>query len=91
MEQITIEGIVPESFRNQKEFYLRVSDHDIKKTAEFIAKTNTTFRSGSIAVRKQSIVSKCKAGDVIELTIGKQIRRDGIRLRIIEFKKIKSA
>lgn len=90
MEQITIEGTVPETFSNQKEFYLRVADKDLNSASRFIEKTNTTFRAGSIAVRKKSIVSNCRAGDTIELTIGTQTRKDGIRLTITDFKKIKS-
>jgi hypothetical protein len=91
MEPITIEGIVPETFENQKEFYLRVTEKDLSRASKFIEQTNTNFRSGSIAVRKKSIVSKCNAGDLIELTVGTQRRKDGIRLKTIDFKKIKSA
>jgi len=88
MNQITVEGTVPETFDGQKEFYLKIADKDIDKAQKFIAKTNTTFRSGGIAVRKQSIVSKCKAGDAIALTLGTQFRKDGVRLMALDFKKI---
>lgn len=91
MEQITVEGTVSESFSGQQEFYLKISEKDLNKTSEFLEKTNTVLRAGSIAVRKKSIVSNCSAGDVILLTLGTQLRRDGMRLLAIDFKKIKSA
>jgi len=91
VDKITIEGTVPDTFTNQKEFYLTIAEKDIDRASRFIEQTDTIFRSGSIAVRKQSIVRNCRSGDYIELTIETQIRKDGIRLITTGFKKIRPA
>jgi hypothetical protein len=91
MNQIVLEGTVPESFQNQNEFYLKIADKDLANAVAFFNGTRTTFRAGSVAVRKKDIVQNCKAGDYIQLRLCTEQRSDGIRVRAIDFKKLKSA
>jgi hypothetical protein len=91
MKQISIEGTVPDSFTNQKEFYLKIAQKDIERAKAFYRETSTNFRSGGIAVRKQEIVRACKAGDYIRLNLNIIHRKDGDRVGATNHEMIKPA
>jgi hypothetical protein len=78
MDTLIIEGIVPSSFQNQGEFYLRICEEDQAKAAIFFDGIDTGLRSNSIAVRKKVYVKKCKAGDRVRYTLKRYHRKDGI-------------
>ena len=80
MGVLIVEGIVPDSFLNQREFYLQICDYDQAKANEFFKGTDTVFRSNSIGVRNKEFVKKCKAGDLVRLTLEHHHRKDGIRV-----------
>ena len=91
MKQISLEGTVPATFKGQSEFYLKIADKDLDRATTFFKNTTTNFRSGSVAVRKKGIVTHCKAGDYIQLTLCTEQRNDGIRVKALDFKKLKPA
>jgi hypothetical protein len=90
MGRLTVEGIVPKSFTNQGEFYLKVCDYDQAKAAAFFRGTDTVLRNNSIGVRNKEFVQKCKAGDLVRLTLEHHHRKDGIRVRAIGCELIES-
>ncbi len=47
MGTLTIDGIVPEKYNNQSEFYLQICERDQAKAAKFFDGTDTVLRSNS--------------------------------------------
>jgi hypothetical protein len=90
MAQVELEGTVPNTFDKQDNFNMKVAEKDINKAIIFFEHTTTVFR-GNVAVWRQDIVNSCKAGDYIKLTICTNQRSDGISIKTIGFKKLKSA
>jgi hypothetical protein len=89
MDQLTIEGIVPDSFKNQKEFYLSICEKDRERAKIFFKQCKTNLRSDSIAVRKQEFINYCKAGDRISYTLEYINRSNGLGVRGIKCEKVK--
>ena len=81
MGTLTIDGIVPEKYKNQSEFYLQICERDQAKAAKFFDVTDTVLRSNSIAVRKKEYLKMCKAGNLVRYTLEHISRKDGIRVR----------
>jgi len=91
VDQITFEGTVPDTFSNQNEFRMKIAEKDVNRVITFIGTTDTTYRTGGFPVRNKRHVSECKAGDYIEITIEKQIRKDKMRLLTTGLKKLNLA
>jgi hypothetical protein len=90
MKRIVVKGTVPDSFTNQKQFYMKVAPKDLDKVHKFFKEINTNFRAGSISVAKKEIIENCRAGDYIQLTVEAVQRKSGIGIQAVDCRKLKA-
>jgi hypothetical protein len=90
MAVLVVNGYVPESFKDQSQFYLKLDPKNECKALDFYKnnKITTRYRPGGISIAKKSIVAHCKAGDYIQVIFEDVERSNGIGIKAIDFKKL---
>ena len=93
MANLIVNGLVPDSFSCQKQFYLKLDEENEKKAKNFYKANNidTMYRPGGISIAKKSIVSKCKAGDYIQVSFEIVQRKNGIGIGAVDCDVLKRA